>query len=78
MDKPQETKSYNSATNNYSKEDKFAYKGWMNSDSFIKRSFGVFLYNMFAGCLVQVVLTGIILVFALLFGGLGAIMEAFS
>jgi hypothetical protein len=74
MDKPQETQSYDSSSN-YSKADKFGYKGWMNSDKFIKRSFGVFGYNMFAGCLIQAVLTAIFVFFAAIFGGFGALMN---
>ena len=49
--------------------DNHAYKGWMNSDSFIKRAFGVFGYSFVAGLIVQVVLFVVIFVFAMLIGG---------
>jgi hypothetical protein len=77
MNKPQETQSYNTKPSNYSKEDKFGYKGWMNSDSFLKRSFGVFGYQMVAGCMVQAVVMAIFLFFAVIFGGFGALMSNF-
>ncbi|MFZ6015114.1 MAG: hypothetical protein ACOYUZ_02035 [Patescibacteria group bacterium] len=72
-----ETKPIDS-TVDYSKADKHAYKGWMNSDSFMKRAFGVLGYNFIASCIIQAVLWGIILFFAILFGGFGAIFNLFE
>jgi len=67
-------KSYDSSTLKYS-EDRFAYKGWMNSDKFLKRAFGVFGYQMVAGCIVQAVVMVIVLFFTAILGGFGAMMS---
>lgn len=74
MNKPQETKSYSSSAS-YDKVDKFAYKGWMNSDNFLKRAFGVLGYQMVASCMVQAVIWSIIIFFAALFGAFGAMFN---
>lgn len=70
-----ETKSYDSTSANYEKTDKFAYKGWMNSDNFIKRAFGVFGYQMVAGCIVQAVVMTVFVIFAAIFGVFGALLN---
>ena len=55
-----------------SKEDTYSYKGWLNSDSFLKRAFAVFGYSLIPFLIIY----GIILVIALLFGGLGLLFGA--
>ena len=34
------------------KKETYSYKGWLNSDSFIKRAFAVYGYSMVAGLIV--------------------------
>lgn len=36
--------------------DTYSYKGWMNSDSFMKRSFGVFGYHFVSSLIINVVI----------------------
>ena len=56
-----------------SKEDTYSYKGWLNSDSFVKRAFAVLGYNWVAILMAYGIILGVILVFALLFGLIGLI-----
>ncbi|MBI4019320.1 MAG: hypothetical protein HY364_03625 [Candidatus Aenigmarchaeota archaeon] len=56
------------------KEDAHSYKGWLNSDSFIKRALAVFAYNL-AGSLI---IYGVIIVIALLLLALAFIMNLFA
>lgn len=58
--------------------DTFSYKGWMNSDSFIKRSFGVFGYSLVASLIVQTVLMAIVIAGFVMFGGLAVVMGLFN
>ncbi len=69
------TQSYDYTSAGTKGPDTFSYKGWMNSDNFLKRAFGVFGYQMLAGCIVQIVFMLIFLVFAAIFGGIGAILS---
>lgn len=54
-----------------SKRDTYSYKGWLNSDSFLKRAFACLGYQMVAALIIYGVILGIILVFVLLFGLIG-------
>lgn len=59
-----------------SNEDTHSYKGWLNSDSFLKRAFAITGYQMVAGLIIYGIILGIVLIFALLFGGLGMLFGA--
>ena len=37
-----------------SKEDTYSYKGWLNSDTFLKRAFAIYGYMMVAGLIVAI------------------------
>jgi len=52
-------------------EDTYSYKGWLNSDSFLKRAFAILGYQMVAGLIIYGIFLGVILIFALLFSGTG-------
>jgi len=55
------------------KPETYSYKGWLISDSFLKRSFAVLGYQTVAGLIIYAVILAIVLVFlivGLLFGGL--------
>lgn len=43
--------------------DTYSYQGWLNSDSFLKRAFGVFAYSFVASLIIGVIL-GILMVIA--------------
>ena len=58
--------------------DTFGYKGWMNSDSFIKRSFGVFGYNLVASLIVQTVVMALVIAAFVMFGGMAMVISWFS
>lgn len=46
-----------------SKEDTYSYKGWLNSDSFLKRAFAVFGYSLISTLIIYGVILGIVLIF---------------
>lgn len=48
------------------KEDKYSYKGWLLSDSFLKRAFAVMGYNMIAALMVWAGLILLTLLFAII------------
>jgi hypothetical protein len=58
--------------------DTFSYKGWMNSDSFIKRTFGVFGYNLVASLIVQAVIMALVMVVFVMIGGTAMIAGLFN
>jgi hypothetical protein len=37
-----------------SKEDTYSYKGWLNSDKFLKRAFAIYGYMMVAGLIIAI------------------------
>ena len=51
-------------SNNKNNIDTYSYQGWLNSDNFFKRAFGVFGYNFVA----RLIITSIVLVIVLVFG----------
>ena len=53
-------------TQKTSKVDTHSYKGWLNSDSFLKRAFAITGYQTVAGLLVYAVLLVVVFVFILL------------
>lgn len=53
------------------KQDTFSYKGWMNSDSFMKRAFGVYGYSLVAGFIISAVVMAVFMALAVLMGGAG-------
>lgn len=56
-----------------SKVDTYSYKGWLNSDSFIKRAFAVYGYSIVAGLLIIVPVYAILALFFVLFALVGLI-----
>lgn len=48
------------------KVDTYSYKGWLNSDSFLKRAFAVVGYQFAASLIFYAVILGMALVFGLL------------
>lgn len=50
-----------------SKEDTYSYKGWLNSDKFLKRAFAIYGYMLVAGLIIAIPFYIIILIFVLLF-----------
>ena len=50
------------------KEDTYSYKGWLNSDSFMKRAFAVYGYGLVAGLIIAGIFLGVLLILGLLFG----------
>ena len=58
------------------KKDTFSYKGWLNSDHFLKRAFAVVGYYFVGGMLIYLALLVVILIFVLLFGGLGYMFKS--
>lgn len=71
---PAPTHTSNNSTTG-SSQDTYSYKGWMNSDSFLKRSFGVLGYYMVSSCIIQAVVMTIFVVFGAIFGIFGAMMN---
>jgi len=51
------------------KEETYSYKGWLNSDSFVKRVFAVMGYVIMG----QIFIMLIFLALAIIFGGIGAV-----
>ena len=39
-----------------SKEDTYSYKGWLNSDKFLKRAFAVYGYSIVAGLVISLII----------------------
>jgi len=54
-----------------SKEGTYNYKGWLNSDSFLKRAFACLGYQSVAALIIYGIILGVILVFVLFFGLIG-------
>jgi hypothetical protein len=50
------------------KEDTYSYKGWLNSDSFMKRAFAIYGYGLVAGLIIVGIFWGALLILGLLFG----------
>ncbi len=50
------------------KEDTYSYKGWLNSDSFLKRAFAIMGYQSVAILIVYGVLLAIVFIVLLLAG----------
>lgn len=48
------------------KEETYSYKGWLNSDSFVKRAFGVFGYSIVAQLLIMLIMTGLTIIAAII------------
>jgi hypothetical protein len=55
------------------KADTYSYKGWLNSDHFLKRAFAVLGHYMVAALIIYGVLLGVILILFII----GAIFSAF-
>ena len=50
-----------------SKEDTYSYKGWLNSDKFLKRAFAIYGYTLVAGLIITIPLYIIIIIIMLFF-----------
>jgi len=48
--------------------DTYSYKGWLNSDSFLKRVFGVYFHTLVAGIILSILMVGLYLLFAVMLG----------
>jgi hypothetical protein len=57
--------------------DTHTYKGWLNSDSFMKRSFAIFGYNFVANLIIGIIVFFLGFILAIAFGGL-AMFSVFS
>ncbi|MFT4311814.1 MAG: hypothetical protein ACMXYF_01145 [Candidatus Woesearchaeota archaeon] len=55
-----------------SKKDTYSYKGWLNSDYFLKRAFAVYGYSVVAGLLISIPIFLLFFIFALFFAFVGA------
>lgn len=53
------------------KEDTYNYKGWLNSDSFLKRAFAVFGYNLISILIIWGIIFGLVLISLLISALLG-------
>jgi hypothetical protein len=49
-------------------EDSYSYRGWMNSDSILKRAIGVWLYAMAGGLIVWFTVMFLLVVVAFVLG----------
>jgi len=49
--------------------DKNNYKGWLNSDSFLKRAFAVYGYGFTAGLITLIIIWGFAIIIGGIFGG---------
>ncbi len=49
-----------------SKEDTHGYKGWLNSDSFLKRAFAAYGYAMVASLIIAIPVCALIVIFVIL------------
>lgn len=58
--------------------DTHSYKGWLNSDNFLKRSFGIFFYYFFANMLISTIFGFIFIVIILATGFLNPLFDAFK
>lgn len=47
--------------------DTYSYKGWLNSDSFWKRAFGIFGYYLVASLVISLILIIALMVLSMLF-----------
>ena len=50
-----------------SKEDTYSYKGWLNSDSFLKRAFAIYGYMLVAGLMITISVYIIIFLIMIIF-----------
>ena len=53
------------------KEDSHSYKGWLNSDSFIKRAFAILGYSFVPWLIIYGIILGIAIIFVILFAIFG-------
>ncbi|MBU2566980.1 hypothetical protein KKG46_05505 [Patescibacteria group bacterium] len=57
------------------KEETYSYKGWLISDSFIKRAMAVLGYQFVASLIINAVIFGIIIGFVVVFGIIGGLLK---
>ena len=56
----------------------YGYKGWLISDSFMKRAFACLGYQLVAGLMIYGVILGVMLVFVIIFGLFAGLASLFS
>ena len=54
------------------KKDTFSYKGWLNSDSFLKRAFAVFGYYTISSLIISAAAFIVVIFFIAIFALIGA------
>ena len=54
-------------------KDTYSYKGWLNSDHFLKRAFAVYGYMLVASLIIIIPIYAIIFIFAIIFSLLFAL-----
>ena len=59
----------------YKKKDTYKYKGWMNSDYFLKRALGVVGHYVVGALVIYLIILALVLVFVLVFGLVGLILS---
>ena len=57
------------------KKETHSYKGWLNSDSFLKRAFAHLGYQTVAVLIIYGIILGIVLVFVILLGLFGLVSK---
>ena len=55
------------------KKDTYSYKGWLNSDNFLKRVFAIFGYYTVASLIISAIFFGIVIVFFMFIALIGLI-----
>jgi len=60
-----------------SKNDSYSYKGWLNSDYFLKRCFGVLGHYLVGGLLIYAIFLLILFLFGIIIVILGGIFSLF-
>jgi len=59
-------------------EDTYSYKGWLISDSLLKRAFAVWGHYVIAQLMVAAIIFGVILILGLFIGGLSFLGGGFK
>lgn len=55
------------------KKETYSYKGWLNSDSFVKRIFAIMGYGAIGEIFIMLIMLGILIIFGGIGAGIGAI-----
>ena len=60
------------------KPETYSYKGWLNSDNFFKRCFGIVGYQLVGSLLINLAIFGVILALFIVFGIIGGLIRLAS